>query len=1210
MKERNPQRWRFACLIAATLLVLFITAPPTWAQSDTGSLNGTVSDITHSVIPGATVTLKETNAGTAYSAKTTKAGNYLFAAVRPGHYTLTVKAAGFRTYVRQGLRIFIGSSVTQNVELHPGAVTQTVTVSGAAPELDTSTSSIATVISQRQVEQLPLAVGGSLRSLQALEFLVPGAVGPGTAGGTTYAKLNGGQDEGSDYLLDGISTQRSENGSSSFDQTTPSVEAVQEFRVDITGMPAEYGDTTGGIANFKTRGGTNQYHGVMYDFYKNAVFDANNWFSNGRIAEDAGNPAAQAQFKRPPDTKNDYGITLGGPVWIPHVYNGHNKTFFFFSFEQLRYSNGGTAISTVPTKAERAGDFSATLGGPLAGDPINPCTGNVIRSGEIYDPSTTQTVPVPGGSVQCRSPFPNNQVPVGRSQIAQKVLSYVPLPNLPGLQNNFGYYTTSQNTQTVWSLRIDQNIGAKSHLFGFYNARENLTPGNYNFPFPIETGPQVQDFYAKYFRGGWDYSITPHLTNEFNIGSNRINSFNSSRAALSGKDWDKMLGITNGFGPTFPNFNTAPDGMNIGQANADDNVNTAISANDQLVWQLGKQNITMGGTYWWQQFSYINNGGESGAFNFSRNQTAAVNDLESQTGNAFASFLLGAPLSETRQIFFHHPRWIQHYYALFVQDNWKFNKNLTLNLGLRWSVETPRWEAEGDSSALNPTAPNPGANGRPGVLEFAGVGPGRDGVKHQTWANIYHKDFSPRVGFAWAPGWLDHKTVWRGNYSIIYGPLIYADYGQGLTQGWTANPNYHNPDPYLPYGNLDAGFPTPPSGVDLNPNQLNGQGIDYVAKSYGRPAMVQSWSLQVQQQLPSNFVFSLAYLGMHSTRLHALLNYPNDMPEKYLTLGNKLLEPLSTSGIAAPFANFSKIWGSKVQSQQALRPFPQYGYINTDSYLQNTGQASYNALTAKLQHRFSHGLTLLVSYTFSKDITDADSIQPFYSTLLSQGGTQNPFDQKAEKCVSNQDVPNNLVISYLYNLPVGRGHQFLGHTNPIISRVVSGWRLGGILRYVSAQPVSFFGAEGIPGFDNGIRFNHVPGQSFLSARARAGRFDPFDVTGPCNGTGYFNCAAFQDPNANRNGGTWHFGTMPRNSASVRPFPYADEDMNLNKSFHVHGNISMDLRLAAFNVFNRHVFAKPVSNPYAPDFGQILNQFNTGQLVLGPRTMQVVLKIHY
>jgi hypothetical protein len=379
--------------------------------------------------------------------------------------------------------------------------------------------------------------------------------------------------------------------------------------------------------------------------------------------------------------------------------------------------------------------------------------------------------------------------------------------------------------------------------------------------------------------------------------------------------------------------------------------------------------------------------------------------------------------------------------------------------------------------------------------------------------------------------------------------------------------------------------------------------------------MVQSWSLEVQQQLANDLVATIGYLGQHSTRLRALLNYANDIPEKYLSLGDTLNAPVPSSqaaaaGITPPFGNFNNIWGSTVTAEQALRPFPQYGYINSDSYLQNTGQATYNALEAKLQRRFANGLTLLASYTFSKTITDSDSIQPYIGTNLSQGGTQNPFNLKAEKAVSNQDVPNNFVLSYLYNLPVGRGHKLLGDANPIVNQIVGGWRIGGIQRYLSGEPLSFYGAIGIPGFDNGIRFNQVQGVSPFSAVALNHKFNPFNYTGPCDGSGYFNCAAFADPNANRNGGPYQFGTMPRNTPNIRSFSYSDEDMNLNNTWQVHEQMAIDLRFEAFNVFNRHVFAKPDSGPYDPTFGQILNQFNTGQLVLGPRNMQVVLRIHY
>jgi hypothetical protein len=332
------------------------------------------------------------------------------------------------------------------------------------------------------------------------------------------------------------------------------------------------------------------------------------------------------------------------------------------------------------------------------------------------------------------------------------------------------------------------------------------------------------------------------------------------------------------------------------------------------------------------------------------------------------------------------------------------------------------------------------------------------------------------------------------------------------------------------------------------------------------------------------------------------------MPQQYLGLGNALFDIAGSPQAIAdgvgqlPYANFQQTWGGGGNVSQALRPFPQYGYINTDSYLQNVGQSTYNALEAKLERRFHNGLNLLASYTFSKTITDADSIQPFYSTLQSQGGTQNPFDQKAEKAVSNQDVPNNFVVSYLYELPVGRGKKVWNNAPRPVSAVISHWRISGVQRYLSGQPISFFGEPGIPGFDNGIRPNRVPDQP---VRGFTGSYDPFNFnpTDRC-GTGYWNCNAFADPNANRGTGTFQFGDMPRNSPDIRSFPFYQEDFGINKTIPVTETVKVEFRGEMFNAFNRHVFNKPDSGVQDGNFGQITSVLSI------PRSVQFVLKITY
>ena len=1174
-------------------------------QADTGSISGTITDTSGATVANVTVTAIDALSGTKYTTTSSPAGYYTFASVRPGSYTVSATVTGYSKASATGVTVNISTRVPQDLKLSVGGATETVQVNSDALQLETETSDVGTVLSSREVEDLPLTAGSGIRSFSTLAFLSPGAVGPGTNGGTAYTKIGGGQTEGSDFLIDGISTYRSENGTSNFDQTTPSVDAIQEFRVETLSLPAYLGRSTGGLANFKTRSGANAYHGMVYDFFKNAALDANNWFNDGNAIL---NPATASLYATPIDNKNDFGVTLGGPVAIPHLYNGHDKTFFFFDWEQYRFGSSGVSVQTVPTVAQRGGDFSSTLGGPVASaNNIDPCTGQVVLDGQIFDPNTTQTV----NGVFCRTPFKLNQIPVNRSAVAEKVLALIPLPNFVGEgTQNYSQRFTDQTDQTVYSLRVDQNIGTRHHIFFFGSSRENTDGGTLTLPNPLNSGNNVTDQYYKYLRIGWDFTISPNLVNSLTVGGNRVNSFNIASAAASGTDYDAQLGIPNTQNPgvTFPVFNIGEGLPQIGSGNYDDNVDNAFIINNDLTIQKGQHSIRVGGTLRYQQFSYINNGPAAGTFDFARAQTAGTNDpvVSSASGNGIASFLLGATASASREVQLHFPQWRSNYYAAYVQDDWKPTHNLTINAGLRWDLDTPRHEADGDTSALNPTLPNSAANNIPGALEFGGVGAGRNGNRKEQWANNYYKDFGPRLGFSYAPASYQGRVVLRGAYGIMFGPIIYSDYGQGLAQGFTVTSGIStNANGFLPFGPLDKGPNPTPNTPNLDPTQLNGQGIDYVPTQYGRPANVQNFSFETQTEIARDLIFTIGFLGERGTHLKALLHYPNDAPLSALALGNVLLDTANSpqavaAGVKVPYANFFTTWPGGL-TEQALRPFPQYGYINTDSYLQDTGQSTYDALEVKLERRFHSGLTLLSSYTWSKTITDADSIQPYYSTVLGQGGTQNPYDLKAEKSVSTQDVPNNFVVSYLYDLPVGRGKTFLSHTPRAVDAVVGHWRIGGIQRYLSGQPISIFGAGGIPGFDNGIRYNQVGNPLQIP---NYGHYNPFTYAGPTSAGSVFNKAAFMDPNANRGDGAFMFGTMPRNSSDIRTPGFVNEDFNVSKTFPIREEINAEFRVEAFDAFNRHVFAKPDSGVQDTNFGQITGLTN------GPRNLQVVLKIHY
>jgi carboxypeptidase family protein len=1218
--------------VAVALFALLLTALPALAQLDTGAISGTVTDSSGGAVKDVVITAKETGTGSTYKTVSSATGYYVFPSVRTGAYEVRAEFSGFKTEIYSGVVVTVASHVGRDIRLAVGAVSETVSVTADTLTLETESSEIDTNITKEQVYDLPLAVTGNLRSISTLEFLVPGAVGPGTsAGGSGFqmTKIAGGQTEGTDYLVDGITTNRQENGSGSFDIVAPSVESIQEFHVDISGMSTEFGRTTGGLANYKTRSGTNAYHGTAFDYYKNAVLDGNNWFNNGYLAS---NPADSELLKRPPDTKNNWGVSLGGPLRIPGVYDGHDKTFFLFSFEQLLYHTGASVTSNIPTPAELGSngqyfDFSSTLGGPILNNNgvqvLGGCGNTVpLYFGEIFDPAHE--------SNSCNNvAFPDNHIPIGReSAVAKNVLQYMPTPNLIGGTNNYVSSTTDAIAQTVFSIRIDQNLGQKHKIWGFFSDRENADHGvGANLPPPLTSvGGGAVDQYGKLGRGGWDWVITPAVVNSLTFGSNRSNNYNLSAAAREGKDWDSTLGIANGSGPVFPGFVFVSSPYpSFGENDDAQDVDNTIALNDIVHWQHGAHSLDFGGEVQYHQFSFVSKiggtcSGTSGCFTFWPNQTASDIPDEGSDGNAFAAFLLGQSGTANALNQIHAPRWITHTAALFAQDNWKVKSNFTLNLGLRWSYDTPRHEADGDTAIFSPTTPNTGAAGYPGELVFAGKGLGRNGNVGETWAETYYKDFEPRVGFAWSPSSM-HNYVLRGSAGFYYGPLVYADFGQGTLQGFTANQTLFTGDP-LNGPQVDAGLPALPTTPDLDPTQSNGQGVDYVAPTFGRPAMVGSWNLENQIQLRPDLYFSLGYIGNHATRLHGLLNYPNDMPEKYLSMGACLnwwaVAPCPngfSSPPIQPYPGFSCAagctYGISEPVEQALRPFPQVGYINEDSYLQNVGQSSYDALEAKLERRFHNGLNVLVSYTFSKTITDADSIQPYYSTLQSQGGTQNPYDLRAEKAVSNQDVPNNFVASYIYELPVGRGKRFLADTPRPVNAIIGGWRISGVNRYLSGQPISFFGARGIPGFDNGIRPNRVPGQ----AVRRQGSFNPFlfnntgttgydPTSGACT-TGYWNCGFVTDPNPNPGVDVpYVFGNMPRNSSDIRSFPYYDEDLSLAKTFSITERVKAEFRGEFFNAFNRHVFNKPDSGVQDTNFGQV------GSTLLGPRNGQFVLRINF
>ena len=929
-----------------------------------------------------------------------------------------------------------------------------------------------------------------------------------------------------------------------------------------------------------------------------------------------------------------------GPIRIPHLYNGHDKTFFFFAWEQYRNRRGLTnSILTLPTAAERGGDFSALLGADTG--VANPCTpGQDVFQGQIFDPSTTQTI----GGQTCRSPFPGNKI-TNISTVAQKVLGYLPATNLAGtavngvngIQANYQNPTSLDHVLTTeTSFRIDENLTDKNKIFFSYSSREQnyLNGNNFDLPAPLTPANYYNYYFTHYLRFGWDYLASPTVLNHLTIGLNRI--YTSSQApSVNGTNWDQALGITGASGQVFPQFQFTGAQYGIGYPNLSDanftlQIPNALVVADSVSWTIGRHSLRFGFDWRSYQYSLLSQSNTSPQYNFSNNETAwapaSQQATSGQTGDPFASFLIGEPDQEQLTVFSHYPRWDQNYYALYVQDDFKVRRNLTLNLGLRWDADTPRHEATGAQSVLSFTAVNPASPGQLGATIFG---------KSATGANTYFKDFGPRLGFAWSPDAL-RSTVVRGGYSIYYAPLTYSDFGGSLTSGSTANPNFKNADNFTPVQALDAGFPayTPPSNIKDPTINTFTNSATYVAPEYGRPGMVQNWDLEIQHQLARDLILSVGYVGQHATRLRSNLAQVNTPNPAFNYLGSKLSwrvdgadgnggpAVLAGLGVTVP-SWFVPGWGGNALIGNLLRPFPQYGNITTNCCLENLGQSTYNALEAKVERRFRNGLNLLASYTFSKTLTDADSSfsteTGFNSSVF---GAQNPYNLRGEKALSYQDVPHTLVLSYLYELPAGPGKRYLNHG--VASKVLGGWQVSGIQRYQSGSPTVINQYAAANPFSTGnYRFSLVPGQSPRAAHPTAwtpalnstwndsctevnGIFTPNFPNNPTPA----NCAAFEDPSNTSVpfGGGYIFGNLPTVVGWWRSPAYKNEDFSIIKRTTIREGKVIMFKLDIPNAFNRHVFGA-IDGYMGDSFFGVPGGSGHG-VINAPRTLQATLRYEF
>ncbi len=1178
----------FLRLLFLLSLVLVVTVS---GQTTNGNIQGTVVDAQDATVSGATVSGRNMDTGLTVVANTTNAGVFALPNLPPGRYAVSVEAPGMKKYTQEGITVATNSTVGLDIKLQVGSATENVTVVADAAQLETETSDLGTTVQNSLVDNLPLEVSGTIRNPVQFITLVPGFVGnvgnnPGS-NSTDDFKVNGGQMGGTDILVDGVSISLV-SPNTQWNKGV-STDAVQEFKVLQSNFAPEFGQSGDGIVNLSMKSGTNSFHASAYDFLRNRALDARSWELNTQNSFNRANGEPLAP--QPVDTQNDFGFTVGGPVYLPHLYDGRNKTFFFFDYEGFRFHTGNSGPTSFIPEAFRNGDFSALLPGTQLFDPTthDPIPGNILTNDPNFTPSAVMT----------------------------KVFALLP-PTNGGLTNNVFDRSTSTTQANLWDLKIDQNISDKQRFsFGF--DWDNTKTGGTSILAPFLGSQTPQD--TRYARFSHSYSFSQTVVNQFLAGFSR--RFRTEASNGLGQNWPQKLGLTGVAQATFPCIKfIGTDYENIlnncGDSQFADNV---YQVNDSVSMVRGKHTLKFGGEFRGLQFNTRRFTQASGEFHFNAFETSN----NGTGGYAVASALFGQVDSGTLN--FGHTLGVRYKnFSFYGQDNYKVTPRLTLTYGLRYDLDRPARESQDRFSEVDPTLPNPGAGDIPGAYIYFGSGTGRNGKTRLQ--DTYKKAFGPRVGFAYS---INDKTVLRGGYGIFYQPLKEGSFADQDALGFfnIQNLSVGNGAPFQ----IDNGFPhiQPPSGP-LTPEGQNGNGgVLLVPRNSGRTADIQSWNLDVQRQIAKNLQVSVAYVGSKGTHLPALNIIPNQVNPTFQSLGSDLTvdstclagapppAPQCPTAIAAgvklPYASFTG------PINQALRPFPQYGDFNQEDNSftpDRTGNSTYHAMQAQVNKRFAEGLSLLVSYTVSKNITDADSSGPGVQGFIGANAWigQNSFDRRAEKAVSELDTPQSLVASFFYELPIGHGKPVLNNAG-WANRIVGGWSVSGVLSYQSGLPTAVYApCSGTAGdvlfagchFTGSARVNVVPGVKQTNGRD----LNPFT-------TPFFNADAFSAPDP------FTFGNEPRTLASARAFGGRNEDITIGKKMHIVGERALlDFRAEFFNIFNRHILQQPggpggfatqfgspfqpagsqgCPGPFACGFGAIAH-------ASGPRTIQFGLKIEY
>ena len=1001
------------------------------AQVDEASLVGTVKDTSGALVQGAQVTVVHRETNERVTKMTDEAGAFSIPALHVGSYSVTAAKDGFKTYVQEGIVLQVGQRARVDIALQLGSRAESVQVSADAVLTDTQTATLGDVIESKRVVDIPLN-GRNPFDLVRLDSTVVVTATAFTARNynLSSAVIGGGQGGSNAILLDGGSLNLPERGEYA---VMPNVDAIQEFQVQTNGLSAEFGITGGGAVTMVSKSGSNQFSGTLYEFLRNSALDANGWTNN------------RAGVGKAPLRYNNFGGSLGGPVLLPK-YHGRDKTFFFFNYDGYRYrTTTGAIYAHVPTAAERTGDFTSSY-------IKSPSTGKIIPV-ELYDPTTIRVNP--NGSGYIADPFPSSVLPQSRlDPVAIRAISYIPLPNraasdLTGT-NNYAANAATFANNNQYNTRIDHQLTSNNKLFARYSYNIQYATG-YSPTFSMDNIADPTGSLATR-RGqnatlGYTSILSPTMLNDYRVTFSRELVLASVPGA--GQNAPETLGLPSII-PSyqFPQFSIS-NMLNIGNRGDQTAVQAknAWQTSDTFTRSSGRNTLKAGvdlryhieGT--WQPAS------ASGAFSFSNAMTGNPQDTSGQTGFGMATFMLGDVTGGSlgNQVASTED-WLT--YSVFVQDDYKLTRRLTLNLGLRYDIITPPVERFNRYSNFNLNAINP-LTKLPGEMQFANDGFGRSPVATD------YDNVGPRFGFAYDI-FGNASTVIRGGYGILYYD-VGRYYSSPGTNGFSATTTFTNPSGPFPVFQLHNGPSSlvEPTGSSLGAATNLGNSVSATETNTKTPR-VQQWNLSIQRQLPKGVLVNVAYAGNHG--VHEVGNpYNLDvLNPQYLSLGLSL-----SNRVPNPFVNImpagSGLSSSTISLQQSLLEYPAYTAVSVNN--PNYGDSIYHSLLVSAEKRFASGLSFLASYTKSKTLTDnTNSLIGFVGV---QGtvtcGENGTYDRKLCRALAGQDVASNFVSSYVYELPFGKGKPFLGHG--AAAYVVGGWQTNGILTIRGGLPLIVTGAS-------------------------------------------------------------------------------------------------------------------------------------------------------